>query len=258
MENKGKKTRKFFKILLVLVLLAMMVYSGTKLWLYMREARNSRDALDSMTEIAVRTETEDAAKEPPIEVDLKALQALYPDLAAWLYSPDTPINLPVMQAPDNSYYLDKLPDGSYNAAGSIFMDCRNRADFSDRNTVLYGHHMKNGTMFASLTRYSSQEYYDAHPVMYLFTPEAVYRVEVFAGCVVPSDHTIYYPKPAMGETGPVDEIRRSSPFVSQVELKEDDRIITLSTCSFDYDEARYVILGRLVALPEAEEQTAGE
>lgn len=88
-----------------------------------------------------------------------------------------------MQGTDNSYYLKHLYTEEYNGAGSIFLDSRNSSDLSDRHTVIYGHHLKNGAMFSSLTGYKKQDYYEAHPTLYLMTPEKNYEIKVFAGYV---------------------------------------------------------------------------
>ena len=89
----------------------------------------------------------------PIQVDFDVLSKENQDVIGWLYCPDTSINYPVVQAADNEYYLHRLLDDSKNAAGTLFMDYRNSADLSDWNSVIYGHNMKNGSMFGSLPDY---------------------------------------------------------------------------------------------------------
>ena len=84
------------------------------------------------------------------------------------------------QAEDNDYYLRHLYDGTYNKAGCLFADYENKKDFSDRNTIIYGHNMRDGSMFASLNEYKEQSYYDSHPQMYLVTPDGGYLCDIFA------------------------------------------------------------------------------
>lgn len=84
-------------------------------------------------------------------------------MLAWLYCPDTVINYPVVQSDDNEYYLRRLMDGSSNTAGTLFADYRCSPDFSDPHTVIYGHNMKNDTMFGILPEYGAQEFYEPHP-----------------------------------------------------------------------------------------------
>ena len=103
----------------------------------------------------------------------------------------TGLNYPIVQAEDNDYYLYRLLDGTWNKNGTIFMDYVNRSDFSDQNTLVYGHHMKSGAMFGALVQYKKQEFYDAHPYLYLYTPQQSYRLDLIAGSVVDYDDAVY-------------------------------------------------------------------
>ena len=152
-----------------------------------------------------------------------------------------------MQGTDNSYYLKHLYTGEYNGAGSIFLDSRNSSDFSDRHIVVYGHHMQNGSMFSSLTGYKKQDYYEAHPILYLITPEKNYEIEVFAGYVasVKDDAwQITFDSEERFQAWIGRAIEKST-FSSAIMPAATDRIITLSTCSYEFDNARYVLLGIL-------------
>ena len=125
------------------------------------------------------------------EIDFVSLKEINEDVVGWLYLPDTVINYPVVQGEDNSYYLKHLVDGSYNANGSLFVDYHNKMDFSDDNTLIYGHHMDSGKMFATLVKYKNQEFYDAHPVAYFLTEEKDYKIEIFSGYVTTHDSDSY-------------------------------------------------------------------
>ena len=119
------------------------------------------------------TETEPAGEDTSVllpTVDFDALRETGPDIIGWLTLPDTAINYPVTQADDNEYYLHHLYDGTYNKTGCLFADYENQEDFSDRNTIIYGHNMRDGSMFATLNEYDEQSYFDGHPKMYLVTP----------------------------------------------------------------------------------------
>ena len=100
-------------------------------------------------------------------VDFDALSEINPDIVAWIYIEDTEINYPVVQGTDNQYYLKRLFNGKWNGSGCIFLDSRNSPDLSDRHSIIYGHHMKNGTMFSGLTEYKKQGFYEGHPVVLL-------------------------------------------------------------------------------------------
>lgn len=190
------------------------------------------------------TETGSEVITPPISVDFDTLLTDNPDVVGWLYCPDTPINYPVLQGADNDEYLHHMVDGSYNSAGSLFADYRCAADFSDPNTIIYGHNMKNDSMFGTLHDYSDPDYYDAHPILWLLTPEANYRVDLIAGYIAPADGAIYNAISDWEQLQPcIDQALAQSTFVSQADYEEISRVITLSTCSYEYDEARYILIG---------------
>ncbi len=104
------------------------------------------------------------------QIDWKSLRAINPEIIAWIMIPDTPINYPVVQSNDNAKYLHKSFEGADNICGTIFMNTYNHADFSDLNTILYGHNMKNGSMFAAINKYKDESYYKAHQDVWIMTP----------------------------------------------------------------------------------------
>ena len=105
------------------------------------------------------------------KVDFTALQMINPDVVGWIYIEGTNVNYPIVQANDNDYYLYRLISGETNSSGSIFLDAGASELFQSRNNTLYGHNMKNGTMFADITDYVDQEFYEQHPVALLLTRE---------------------------------------------------------------------------------------
>ncbi|MBD5559445.1 MAG: class B sortase [Clostridia bacterium] len=114
-----------------------------------------------------------------IAVDFAGLEAACPDVKAWIHIPGTNISHPVLQAADNSWYLTHGPDGRENRAGSIFLDSRCLPDFGSVNSVIYGHRMNNGTMFAGLHAFKDVSFREAHPYIYLSTPEGEQRCRIF-------------------------------------------------------------------------------
>lgn len=181
------------------------------------------------------------------QVNFEELKTINSNLAGWIYAPGTTINYPVAQGNDNSYYLTHMFDGKKNKCGSIFMDCLNARDFSNTNSILHGHNMKNGSMFADLSKYSAPAYYETHPVMWLVTPEKTYRVEIFTGFVADNEGDVWKIEfantEAYGEW--LDNMKASSVFQSDVTPGTDDKILTLATCSYEYETARFVVMGVL-------------
>jgi len=183
-------------------------------------------------------------------VDFISLERINPDVVGWLAAEGTEINYPVVQGKDNDFYLRHLFTGERNKLGSIFMDYRNHNDFSDKNTIIYGHNMKDGSMFSSLTKYKDQEYYDSFPTMLFFTPNGNYMIEFFAGNIVDGnyDSVRFDFKDDYDFQNYVDSLKKKSTFESNTIVKADDRIITLATCSYEYDNARYTLYGKLTPI----------
>ena len=187
----------------------------------------------------------------PVVVDFDGLVARCSDTTAWLYCPNTVINYPVVSGTDNAYYQHIDIDGNYSAYGTLFTDCNSINGFpNDENNIIYGHHMRDGKMFACLIDYKSQSYYDSHPVFYLNTPEANYRVEVFAGYVTSMYSDAYRLSFENDDifTEWINNAISQSFFTSDVEIKPGDKILTLSTCTYDYDEARFVLHGKMIRI----------
>ncbi len=190
------------------------------------------------------TETPEAA---PIEVDFAGLTSQYPDVVGWIYSEGTEINYPVAQGKDNNQYLRHLLSGKYNTSGTIFVDYRNGEVGTDDNYVIYGHNMKNSSMFGSLVKYKKQSYYDEHPYLYFLTPEKSYKIELIAGMVTlktSNAYSVNFENAEQLEAYIASAIKKST-FKSNVAYTPGDKLVTLSTCSYEYDNARYVVIGVL-------------
>ena len=189
----------------------------------------------------------------PIEVDFARLKGANGDVVGWLYCEDSVINYPVVYGRDNEYYLERNYLGNYDPSGAIFTDMRNEDGFADHNVILYGHHMQDGSMFASLKKWMDQAYYEAHPVMWLLTPEQDYRVEIFAGYLTTADSDTYSVFREGGERleGYLNWAKRWSAFTSDVETEPDGHYIVLSTCAYSSDDARTALHGKLVPIDSA-------
>lgn len=181
------------------------------------------------------------------EIDHAALEQINPDYACWLYCPDSPIDYPVVQGADNSRYLHRLFNGERNACGTLFIDCRNLTDFQDPNTLIYGHHMRNGSMFKSITYYEDQAWFDSHPYMLLISAREIAVLELFAGCTASKRDPCYEIALSDGDDllALAAALREKSDFASGVEIRPGDRLVTLSTCAYAFEGARYIAVGRI-------------
>ena len=182
----------------------------------------------------------------PISVNFDVLWQMNEDVIAWLYQENTQINYPVMQSSDNDYYLRRSFDRNYNVYGCLYLDYRCTADYSDNLSVIYGHEAENGSMFGSLLGYKRQEYYDTHKVMYLLTPDGNYRVRVFAGVIVKSDNGLFsVPTSDERLMLRIQDAIENSTFKSDVDVEDIGQILMLSTCTYEFTDARYLVLGTL-------------
>lgn len=266
--------RGLLRFVFALAACGILLYGGMNLTSYLRESKATtsyqEDLVDQVLEVkptesvpvpeprpdAEPEEAESESTEPtlpaetaPVEVDFVTLLETNSDVVGWLYCPDSQINLPLVQGTDNAKYLHTRLDGTGSASGTLFLDYQNAGNFSDVNTVIYGHNMKNGTMFAGLLKYWSEDYYDTHPDMWLLTPGGDYRVELLAGFVTYANAPIYAIDAEPEEVVElVENAMAQSSFRTGAELSPEDRFLTMSTCSYEFDEARYVIIGRLVPL----------
>jgi sortase B len=196
---------------------------------------NSDDAADS--------------EQPPISIDFEKLQNEYPNVAGWLYCEDSVINYPIMKGSDNDYYLHHSYDGSYSSSGALFIDAENLDDFQDYNTIIYGHHMKNGSMFASLSKWAEQDYYDSHKVMWLLTPNQNYKIILFSEYTTSAYSDTYRIFREPGEEFSdylVKSAQYSNFSMPETEIYADSHYVLLSTCAYVFDNARYVVHGMLV------------
>ncbi len=186
---------------------------------------------------------------PPLTVDWNALKAVNSEIIGWLYVDAQPsISYPICQGADNDYYLHRTFRREEIFAGAIFADCMNSPDFSDPNTIVYGHNMKNGSMFGMLKFLRDQQAYDAAPYFWILTPDGNYRYHIYAVMNTPLDSEVYTFFDGRGETFLDWEKRMqaASDVANDVPLSENDYTVTLSTCTSD-SSYRCVVMGKLVS-----------
>lgn len=182
------------------------------------------------------------------EIDHEFLRNINADYAFWIFAPGTQIDYPVVHGEDNSKYLNRLFNGAKNSAGTLFVDYRNLPEFQDPNTLIYGHHMRNDSMFGALTDYAEQSFFDAHPYFLLIAEDEILLGEIFAGYTT-SDKDHCYDIAISDEDDMrifLDEALRKSDFISGVLPETTDRLVTLSTCAYAFENARYIAIARLL------------
>ncbi|MCL2562612.1 MAG: class B sortase [Oscillospiraceae bacterium] len=186
---------------------------------------------------------------PQVNQSILDLQAEFPDAVGWLTIPNTEVDYPFVQGTDNDYYLRRDLHQQRASAGTVFMDYRNNSGFSDFHTLIYGHHMRSGSMFAALQKFDDQAFFEANPTGTIFLTNATYEIEFMAFAVIrPNDAMIYDPLITTAEDkiaflGYVRDIARH---YRDIGTAENDRIVTLSTCNYEFNNARMVLIGRIV------------
>ena len=132
------------------------------------------------------------------------------------------------------------------------MDYRNHSDFSDRNTIIYGHHLRDGSMFSNLSKYKNNEYYDIFPTMILHTPSDDFRLDLFAGIIVDGSNDAVQLdfKDDQDFQEYMKLLKSESTFKSDTVVEASDRIVTLCTCTYEFDNARYALFGKLTAIDQ--------
>lgn len=192
----------------------------------------------------------DSTERPSPQIDFDSLRAVNPEVVGWLTINGTNIDYPVAQHSDNDYYLHHLFTGEWNSSGCLFMDCHNQADFSGGgHTIIYGHHMDNGSMFQNLMGYKGQPFFDEHPTARLITPDRSYIVEFFAGYIADVNSDAWR-LDFISDRDFADWLAAAlerSLFESSVIPTATDNVVTLSTCSYEFYNARFVLHGRLIS-----------
>ena len=263
-KKKRKKTASdYIRYVAMAIAVCVLVYAGYQLAMIYMEYKEAVDEYAEMENLvldddAVVYEEKYNSGDPfdptfkPQQVDWQALASINGDVYAWVQfeSEDLrdAINYPVMKGVDNSYYLSHTINGTENSSGSIFMECTNDAYFNDMNTIVYGHNMKNNSMFGLLRNYKKAEYYAGHEYFWIYTPEGRFRYKIFT-CYEPlSDSATYrwWSAPCDEYTQYLNECKAASLYDTGVNIEADDQIVTLSTCTSRGDDYRFVVQGKLI------------
>ncbi len=279
---KKKEKRKFniYKLFTVLLAAILLVIVGYMLrnWIVERNAQKQYEDLaesvnrlqnqvsdnaitpagdrqDASTEV-METETEDAQEEsdsaiagvdiPQKQLDWNELAKVNPDIYAWIYIPGTQVDYPVLQHPtDNTYYLNYNMNGTRGYPGCIYTEKENSKDFTDFNTVMYGHNMRNKTMFETLHYYEDKAFFVNNPYVYVYRGDRVLVYEIFAAYIAGNEHILYsYDfQTQEGRQNYVDLIEKgaSGNLRDDVEVTGDSHILTLSTCISGKAKNRYLV-----------------
>lgn len=184
--------------------------------------------------------------EPFLNEKIAELQEEYPNAIGWITVPGTDVDYPFTQGPDNDYYLRRGLDGNYLYAGVPFLDYRCAPDFSDGNTIIYGHNLRNGTMFGTLESFKTQQFFQEHRTFTVYLRDKTIEAEIIACVVFQANHApfLYQVSPQENYLSDLSKLARCTADLSAIE--DGARFITLSTCDYEAADGRTVLVGRIL------------
>lgn len=260
-NRKKKKSRMgdLFLTLILIVSIGVFCYAAYNLYHIYTEYKKGTDEYNEIQQMAVTNREPDVAEEeeeenpsltPPLDVDFSALKEVNEDVVGWIYIEALDgVSYPVVQGANNDEYLHTTYEGNYNFAGTIFVDYENKGNFTDCNTLVYGHNMKNGSMFGNLKDFTKDtKAYEKSRYFWMLTPEKNYRYEIISAYTTPvnSDTYTLFKGPGKEFEEYLEKIVSYSEIATEPgELTLKDRIITLSTCTGN-ESTRFVVQGKLV------------
>ena len=234
-----KKKNKILITLIQIVLIAVIIFSGIKIIEWIKSNKKNKDIMSEIKEKVVINNEMDSNNEE-YKIDFAKLKQKNSDAIAWIKVNGTDIDFPVVKGTDNSYYLTHNFDKEKNKAGWIFADYRNKFDGTDKNIIIYGHNMKNGSMFASLKDVIKEEWYNNENNKYiaLITENENCKYQVFSVYQIETEE--YYLQTNISNFKEfVEKIKGRSKKDFNVDIKETDNILTLSTCA---DNTKYRVV----------------
>lgn len=248
-HHRGRRKKKKGGLLSTIVLLIAVVVlcvSGYQLFKIYSEYNKGSSEYEKLVKIAVK-EKEGGEEDNKFTVDFDALKGINEDIAAWIrFDQPEIINYPVVQGKDNDEYLTRTFEANDNKLGTLFIDVDNPKDFSDRNTFIYGHNMKNKTMFAELLKYKDAQYFKDNPYFYIYTPDGkASKYQIFSAGVV-KDVADNYQKVYESDEAYLqylELLKSSSAHQADVNVDAASKIVSLSTCTNVRDDERFLVHG---------------
>lgn len=251
MDKKKKRNIIILGILILVFVLSVGFIVG-----YVIKQKKAEDEYKEIKEKAkVTVQTEEKEPEEPYEspIDFEELWKTNEEIYAWIQIPGTDIDYPIAQrAEDDTYYLNHTIEGTEGLPGSIYTESVNSKEFTDFNTVIYGHNMKNGSMFAGLHKYEDKEFLEENPYVYIYLPDKTLKYQIFAAVVFDDRHVMHsfdYNTPE-GCQQFLDELKAvrtmESSYDDSLGVGTDSNIITLATCIGGQPDNRWLVEAVLI------------
>ncbi len=248
--------KKTSKIIGSVLIAAAVVCLGVGVYQFTKE-QNAGKGYEDLSEEVKKEPEEDSKSKVDIPIDFAALKEKNPDVYAWINIPGTAIDYPILQREnDNTYYLDHTIDHEEKTEGAIFTENYNNTDFEDPNTVIYGHDMRNGSMFKGLLDYRDKTFFDQNKEVLIYTPDAIRHYKIFAAYPYDSRHLLrsfdFTDKEVYQQylyrIFAIRDMNASIDTTAQVGT--DDKILTLSTCYANQPDMRFLVQAVLVSIEQ--------
>ena len=228
--------KKTLSNILLAVCIVVFLFSGWKLIGYFLEYKKADDEYDKIAQEAVKTKGKERV------IDFNKLLKINPDTIGWVYAKETKIDYPVVLGKDNDYYLHTTFEGTKNSSGAVFMDCNGDKDFNSEHNIIYGHHMRNGSMFADLMEFREQIFINKQDTITLYTPKGKKDLKVISSYARKADKKIpitFGDRKDMKEY--LEQILTQSDIQSKIPKKmvmKTKKLYTFVTCSYEQDDNR--------------------
>ena len=247
MKNKQHDWKFILQFLLTLtIFLFAVVRIGMFYWEYSKGAKEYQNLQDAVIFSEEESPTDTESDE--FAIDFEKLQKINPDIVGWIQIEKLGISYPIVQGKDNEYYLSHTFYRKENKCGSIFMEVQNEKDFRDQNTFLYGHNMKDHSMFAKLNELKQEEVFQDNPKFLIYTPEGIHRYQIFS-CYTASleSDSFQYKFTSEEEYASWQKnVKGYSIYDTGVEPQKEQKIVTLMTCTAQGQNYRFLVHGVLV------------
>lgn len=205
--------------------------------------------ITEITQMETQEPDQQLSNQKHSSVNFNKIMDINPDIRGWIRLDGTNVDYPVMQTGNNDFYLSHAVTGVWNKVGTPFIDFRNSGDFSDRLTVIYGHYMDDGSMFTDIHKYKSQQFFEEHPVINLYTPDGDYEILPVAGVFQNVEYWDFRFDYESDEDflHQIDTWRAVSTFKSDTVYSASDRFIVLTLCTYDIENGRFLLISKLSA-----------
>lgn len=257
--HRGRRDKKkkggILSTLVLIIALAVFLFSGFQLFQIFSEYREGDKEYEKIQQLAIKDDS--GEDDGAFKVDFDALKEINPDTVAWIrFDEPSIINYPVVHCGDNETYLKKTFEANDNKLGTLFVDKDNTGTFKDKNTFIYGHNMKNKSMFAKLMEYKEKSYWEQYPYFYIYTPDGEEHVyKIYAAGVVKDTSDSYIKAYNTDEEfeSYIALTKEASLYDTGVEVTKDSKIVSLSTCTNVRDDERFLVQGVEVEKTETQQ-----